>query len=80
MFKWYIDAYSDIEAAPLFQTMISLFERAPKEAWLTGKADQLFRHVDQAVDRLLREVKMEHYVSRHHLDLNFSKKLNYELP
>jgi radical SAM superfamily enzyme YgiQ (UPF0313 family) len=80
MFKWYVDAHSDIEAAPLFQTMISLFEKLPGEEWLSGKAKELFHSVDQAVDMLLREQKMEHYATRRHLDLNFTKKLNYELP
>jgi len=37
MFKWYVDAHSDIEAAPFFQTLISLFEKLPKDIWLSGK-------------------------------------------
>jgi len=80
MFKWYVDAYSDIEAAPLFRTLISLFDKLPKESWLSEKGRELFLCVDQAIDTFLRQVKMEHYVTRRHLDLNFTKKLNYELP
>lgn len=80
MFKWYVDAHSDIEAAPFFQTLISLFEKLPKDIWLSGKGKELYQRVDHAIDTLLRELKMEHYATRRHLDLNFTKKLNYELP
>ena len=80
MFKWYVDAHSDIEAAPLFQLLISYFEKLPKEEWSSGRAKDLFQSVDQAIDMLLRELKLQHYATRRHLDLNFTKKLNYELP
>lgn len=80
MFKWYVDANSNIEAAPLFRALISLFEKLPKETWLTKKGKEQFELMDKAVDTLLRELKMEHYATRRHLDLNFTKRLNYELP
>jgi radical SAM superfamily enzyme YgiQ (UPF0313 family) len=80
MFKWYVDAYSDIEAASLFKTLIDLFERLPKEKWLSGEGQKLFNKMDVALDDLLREMRIEHYATRRHLDLNFTKKLNFELP
>jgi anaerobic magnesium-protoporphyrin IX monomethyl ester cyclase len=80
LFKWYVDAYSDVEAAPFFRQLISIFEKLPKEAWLNGKARTLFQRVDKEIDLLLRDSKMEHYATRKHLDLNFTEKLNYELP
>jgi radical SAM superfamily enzyme YgiQ (UPF0313 family) len=80
MFKWYIDSYSDIEAAPLFRQLISIFEALPKDVWLNGHARNLFQRVDKEIDLLLRDSKMEHYATRKHLDLNFTGKLNFELP
>jgi len=80
MFKWYVDAYSDIEAAPLFRELIKLFKKLPKEIWLNGKAQELVKQMDKSVDGLLKSAKMEHYATRRHLDLNFTKKLSFELP
>ena len=80
LFKWYVDAESDIEAAPLFRLLVSLFERLPAETWESGRGRELFAEMDRAVDALLRELRMEHYATRSHLDLNFTAKLGYELP
>jgi radical SAM superfamily enzyme YgiQ (UPF0313 family) len=80
MFKWYVDANSDIEAAPLFQQLIDLFENLPEEMWLTGEASKRVKQFDGALDSLLQKLQMEHYATRKHLDLNFTRKLNYELP
>jgi radical SAM superfamily enzyme YgiQ (UPF0313 family) len=80
MFKWYVDAHSDIEAAPLFSQLISIFERLPRDAWLNGQAKNLFQRLDKEIDQLLRDAKVDHYATRKHLDLNFTDKLNFELP
>jgi radical SAM superfamily enzyme YgiQ (UPF0313 family) len=80
LFKWYVDSYSDIEAAPLFRKLIDLFNRLPDEYWANGQGQRLYKEVDTAVDGLLRTLKMEHYATRRHLDLNFSPKQDYELP
>ena len=80
MFKWYLDSQSDIAAAPLMKAMISAFDKLPAKSWLSGEAKDLFKKVDQEVDALLREKKMDHYTTRRHLDLNFMEKLNFELP
>ena len=80
MFKWYVDAYSDIDAAPFFKSLIELFDKLPEEKWITGEAQELFKEFDGILDKLLRELKMEHYATRRHLDLNFTKKFNFELP
>ncbi|MFC1591571.1 B12-binding domain-containing radical SAM protein [Thermodesulfobacteriota bacterium] len=80
LFRWHVDAQSDIEAASLFRDLIKAFERLPVEAWRSGEAQKLFEQVDASVDRMLREAKMDHYTTRHHLNLNFTAKLNFELP
>ncbi|KPJ99591.1 MAG: hypothetical protein AMK71_09520 [Nitrospira bacterium SG8_35_4] len=80
LFKWYVDAYSHTGAAPYYKTLIDLFEKLPDEKWNTGEAQALFRQLDKILDAMLRELKMDHYATRRHLDLNFSKKLNFELP
>jgi radical SAM superfamily enzyme YgiQ (UPF0313 family) len=80
MFKWYVDANSEIEAAPLFKNLINMFEKLPNDYWLNGKAKEQFMLVDQAIDKFLREAKIDHYASRGHLDLAFSSKYNYKLP
>jgi len=80
MFKWYVDAYSGIEAAPFFKSLIELFDKLPEEKWITGEAQELFKEFDGALDKLLRGLKMEHYATRRHLDLNFTHKFNFELP
>jgi radical SAM superfamily enzyme YgiQ (UPF0313 family) len=80
MFKWYVDAYSDIEVSPLFKKLIELFEKLPKEKWLNGNAQELVKQMDKSLDTLLRALKIEHYATRRHLDLNFTEKHNFELP
>lgn len=80
MFKWYVDSYSDIEAAPLYKELVRTFEKLPMDVWVNGKGPELVKKVDHEIDMALREMKMDHYATRQHLDLNFTKKLNFELP
>jgi anaerobic magnesium-protoporphyrin IX monomethyl ester cyclase len=80
MFKWYVDAYSEIDSSPVVKALIELFEKLPADKWVSGEAQKLFHDFDRMLDTLLRELRIEHYATRRHLDLNFSKKLNFELP
>lgn len=80
MFKWYVDANSETEAAPFFRSLISMFEKLPDEKWTSGEAQELFKKVDGTIDSLLRELRLEHYATRRHLDLNFTRKQNFQLP
>lgn len=80
MFKWYVDAYSEIESADVYQKLIALFEGLPNDVWNSGKGKELFHRIDDGIDTLMRELKKEHYTTRRHLDLNFTEKLNFQLP
>lgn len=80
MFKWYVDANSAIEAAPLFQNLVSQFEQLPDEYWLNGRAPRMVKDLDARVDKMLRAAKKEHYASRSHLDLKYCAKLDWKLP
>ncbi|MEI8348987.1 MAG: radical SAM protein [Candidatus Omnitrophota bacterium] len=80
MFRWYVDAYSNIEVAPLYKGLVSLFEALPSKMWMTKEAQKLFKELDGNVDDLLKILKKEHYSSRGHLYLNFSAATNWELP
>lgn len=80
MFKWYVDAHSDIEAAPLFQNLVAQFEQLPDEDWLSGRAVEMVKAMDRHVDKLLRASRKEHYASRKHLDLKYCAALNWRLP
>ncbi len=80
MFKWYVDAYSNIEAAPVYKQLVEYFEKLPDEDWRSGKADEMVRAVDASIDKAFRELKKEHYATRRQIDLNFCKHLNWELP
>lgn len=80
MFKWYVDAYSDIEIADFYKNMIRSFEKLPDSLWETGKAQRLFKEVDGKIDDFFKQMKKEHYSSRVHLYLNFSSEQNWELP
>jgi len=80
LFKWYVDAYSDIESAEEYQSLIKKFETLPAEEWLNGEAQKKYNFEDEVIDNKLKELKKEHYSSRSHLDLNYSEKTNWELP
>jgi len=80
MFKWYVDAYSDIEVADFYKNMIRVFEKLPDSMWETGEAQKLVKEVDGKIDNFFKEMKKEHYSSRIHLYLNFSSENNWELP
>jgi hypothetical protein len=80
MFKWYVDAYSAIESAEEYKSLIKKFEALPAEEWLNGEAQKKYNFEDEVIDNKLKELKKEHYSSRSHLDLNYSEKTNWELP
>jgi len=80
MFKWYVDAHSDIEVADFYKKLIGLFEKLPDNMWIEGEAQKLFKEVDEKIDNLFKILKKEHYSSRSHLDLKFSSETNWELP
>jgi radical SAM superfamily enzyme YgiQ (UPF0313 family) len=80
MFKWYVDANSDIEAAPLFQSLVAQFEQLPDEYWLDGRAEKMVNTIDRQLDKMLRASKKEHYASRKHLDLKYCEQLHWKLP
>jgi radical SAM superfamily enzyme YgiQ (UPF0313 family) len=80
MFKWYVDAYSETDSASIMKALIELFEKLPAEKWVSGEAQKLFHAFDGSLDALLRELKVEHYATRRHLDLNFTEKQNFQLP
>ena len=80
MFKWYVDAYSDIEVSDFYKNMIRAFEKLPDSMWETGEAQRLFKEVDGKIDDFFKQIKKEHYSSRVHLYLNFSSEQNWELP
>ncbi|MFX1394811.1 MAG: hypothetical protein ACFFAH_14720, partial [Promethearchaeota archaeon] len=80
MFKWYVDAYSDIEVADFYKNMIKVFEKLPDNTWKTGEAQELFNEVDGKIDNFFKQMKKEHYSSRSHICLNFSSEYNWELP
>jgi radical SAM superfamily enzyme YgiQ (UPF0313 family) len=80
MFKWYVDAYSDIEVAPFYKQLIEFFEQLPDEQWENGKAVEMVKSIDIAIDNLFKQSKKEHYTTRRQIDLNFCKDLNWQLP
>jgi radical SAM superfamily enzyme YgiQ (UPF0313 family) len=80
MFRWMIDAESDIEVAPFYKMLVEYFRSLPDELWLNGEAGRMWAETDAAVDRLFKALRKEHYSSRKHLDINFSSKLNFEMP
>jgi len=80
MFKWYVDAHSDIEVSSFFRELVENFEQLPDELWESGKAQKMASEIDKSVDNLFREQKKEHYTTRRQLDLNFCKELNFQLP
>jgi radical SAM superfamily enzyme YgiQ (UPF0313 family) len=80
MFKWYVDANSNIETAQLYKNLVESFERLPDEDWNNGKAAEMVKAADASIDRIFREMKKEHYATRRQLDLNFCERLNWELP
>jgi len=80
MFKWYVDAYSDLEISPFYKQLIGNFEQLPDEFWESGKAQRMVSKIDKSVDNLFRVQKKEHYTTRRQLDLNFCKELNFQLP
>jgi radical SAM superfamily enzyme YgiQ (UPF0313 family) len=80
MFKWYVDAHSDIEESGFFKRLVELFEELPDELWLNGEAKKMVKETDEQVDLLLKTIKKEHYCTRNHIDLNYSAATNWELP
>jgi anaerobic magnesium-protoporphyrin IX monomethyl ester cyclase len=80
MFKWYVDAHSDIEAAPFYKRIVKYFEQLPDEEWENGKAVEMIKIVDRNIDKVFREMKKEHYATRRQIDLNFSAGQNWQLP
>ena len=82
MFRWYVDASSNIEASPIFKALIKCFEALPQDMWLTGEAQKLFDDADSELDKILREKKMEHYVMQgyknDYCEINYAKETGYD--
>ncbi len=80
MFKWLVDSESGLEVSGFYKMLVSYFDQLPAEYWLNGEAQRMLRQVDESADGLFRMLKKEHYASRKHLDLNFTPRLNFEMP
>jgi len=80
MFKWYVDAYSNIDTAQFYKQLVGFFDQLPDCYWTNGKAVEMFKAMDAIVDKLFRELKKEHYATRRQLDLNFCEHLDWQLP
>jgi len=76
MFKWYVDAYSDIEVADFYKNMIRAFEKLSDSMWETGEAQKLVKEVDGKIDNFFKQMKKEHYSSKIHIYKNFSSANN----
>jgi anaerobic magnesium-protoporphyrin IX monomethyl ester cyclase len=80
MFKWYVDAYSEIEVSPFFMELVKNFEQLPEEFWESGRAQRMVSETDKSIDNLFRAQKKQHYTTRRQLDLDFCKELSFQLP
>lgn len=80
MFKWYVDAHSDIEVALSYKRLVESFEQLEDKYWDNGKAVETVKAADASIDKIFRKLKKEHYATRRQLDLNFCKHLDWQLP